>query len=67
MLLDRLYLTVLKENSKEIEYLLWGKSPNPFAGPADGRAAKPCVANRNALQISMLRARERAAPVGTVF
>jgi formate hydrogenlyase transcriptional activator len=24
---DHLYLTVLKENSKEIEYLLWGKSP----------------------------------------
>src|ERR1700741_2646668 len=26
---DHLYLTVLKENSKEIEYLLWGKSPIP--------------------------------------
>src|SRR5579864_9776005 len=27
---DHLYLTVLKENSKEIEYLLWGKSPIPW-------------------------------------
>src|SRR5689334_5283073 len=26
---DHLYLVVLKENSKEIEYLLWGKSPIP--------------------------------------
>src|ERR1700751_585621 len=26
---DHLYLTVLKENSKEIGYLLWGKSPIP--------------------------------------
>src|ERR1700751_1101989 len=26
---DHLYLTVLKENSKEIEYLLWGKTPIP--------------------------------------
>src|SRR5712671_2331285 len=28
---DHLYLVVLKENSKEIEYLLWGKSPIPLA------------------------------------
>jgi len=28
--LDHLYLVVLKENSKEIEYLLWGKSPIPL-------------------------------------
>jgi len=27
---DHLYLVVLKENSKEIEYLLWGKSPIPL-------------------------------------
>jgi formate hydrogenlyase transcriptional activator len=27
---DHLYLTVLKENSKEIEYLVWGKGPLPF-------------------------------------
>src|SRR6201982_3811320 len=27
---DHLYLTVLKETSKEIEYLLWGKNPIPF-------------------------------------
>src|SRR3984957_2144080 len=26
---DHLYLVVLKENSKEIEYLLWGKNPIP--------------------------------------
>ena len=26
---DHLYLVVLKESSKEIEYLLWGKSPIP--------------------------------------
>src|SRR6201987_2907011 len=26
---DHLYLVVLKENSKEIEYLLWGKRPHP--------------------------------------
>jgi formate hydrogenlyase transcriptional activator len=28
---DHLYFVVLKENSKEIEYLLWGKSPIPLA------------------------------------
>jgi formate hydrogenlyase transcriptional activator len=27
---DHLYLVVLKENSKKIEYLLWGKSPIPL-------------------------------------
>jgi GAF domain-containing protein len=27
---DHVYLVVLKENSKEIEYLLWGKSPIPL-------------------------------------
>src|SRR6201988_465167 len=27
---DHLYLVVLKENSKEIEYLVWGKGPLPF-------------------------------------
>src|ERR1700722_12888980 len=27
---DHLYLTVLKENSKEIEYLVWGKGSLPF-------------------------------------
>src|SRR5580693_7577773 len=27
---DHLYLVVLKENSKEIEYLLWGKNPIPL-------------------------------------
>jgi formate hydrogenlyase transcriptional activator len=27
---DHLYLVVLKENSKEIEYLLWGKNPIPW-------------------------------------
>ena len=27
---DHLYFTVLKENSKEIEYLVWGKGPLPF-------------------------------------
>ena len=27
---DHLYLVVLKENSKEIEYLLWGKGPIPL-------------------------------------
>jgi len=27
---DHLYLVVFKENSKEIEYLLWGKGPLPF-------------------------------------
>src|ERR1700756_5615227 len=26
---DHLYFVVVKENSKEIEYLLWGKSPIP--------------------------------------
>jgi formate hydrogenlyase transcriptional activator len=28
---DHLYFVVLKENTKEIEYLLWGKSPIPLA------------------------------------
>jgi len=28
--IDHLYFTVLKENSKEIEYLVWGKGPLPF-------------------------------------
>jgi formate hydrogenlyase transcriptional activator len=27
---DHLYFVVLKENSKEIEYLVWGKGPLPF-------------------------------------
>jgi formate hydrogenlyase transcriptional activator len=27
---DHLFLTVFKENSKEIEYLVWGKGPLPF-------------------------------------
>jgi formate hydrogenlyase transcriptional activator len=27
---DHLYFTVLKDNSKEIEYLVWGKGPLPF-------------------------------------
>ena len=27
---DHLYFVVLKENSKEIEYLVWGKGPIPF-------------------------------------
>ena len=27
---DHLYFVVLKENSKEIEYLLWGKGPIPL-------------------------------------
>jgi formate hydrogenlyase transcriptional activator len=27
---DHLYVAVLKENSEEIEYLLWGKGPTPF-------------------------------------
>jgi formate hydrogenlyase transcriptional activator len=27
---DHLHITVLKENSTEIEYLVWGKSPMPF-------------------------------------
>jgi formate hydrogenlyase transcriptional activator len=27
---DHLYLTILQENSKEIEYLVWGKGPLPF-------------------------------------
>src|SRR5246127_3257150 len=29
---DHLYFVVLKENSTEIEYLLWGKSPIPMPG-----------------------------------
>jgi formate hydrogenlyase transcriptional activator len=28
--IDHLYFTVLKENSREIEYLVWGKGPLPF-------------------------------------
>ena len=36
---DHLYFVVLKENSKEIEYLVWGKGPMPIAGPSDGRVA----------------------------
>src|SRR5712671_1664257 len=27
---DHLYFVVVKENSKEIEYLVWGKGPLPF-------------------------------------
>src|ERR1700733_11555767 len=27
---DHLFLTVFRENSKEIEYLVWGKGPLPF-------------------------------------
>jgi len=30
LLFDHLYLTVLKENSKEIEYLVWGRGALPF-------------------------------------
>ena len=28
---DHMYFVVLKENTKEIEYILWGKSPIPLA------------------------------------
>jgi hypothetical protein len=36
---DHLYFVVLKENSKEIEYLVWGRGPTTFFGLADGRIA----------------------------
>src|SRR5882762_11884397 len=41
---DHLYFVVLKENSTEIEYLLWGKSLIPVlasAGPAQGLGSCP--------------------------
>jgi hypothetical protein len=36
---DHLYFVVLKQNSTEIEYLVCGKGPLPFSGPADGGVA----------------------------
>src|SRR6201998_2786167 len=45
---DHLYLVVLKENNKEIEYLLWGKSPIPLVDlPMEERPTWAAINSRS--------------------
>jgi len=45
---DHLYLVVLKENSKEIEYLLWGKGPIPLVDlPMEERPTWAAINSRD--------------------
>jgi len=48
LIFDHLYLVVLKENSKEIEYLLWGKGPIPLVDlPMEERPTWAAINSRD--------------------